>query len=124
MQETELFSAVIGALKSAFNDHGPITSENMHSAAKRIVGLIKAQVNEFETSQHLALPVGTKAAYSKRFRNVLIGRKKSRLALKLLIAQFYPEAPVEERNKIWNDVTKRARLLVNTSADQTEQTQS
>jgi len=30
--------AVIGALRAAFNDHGPITPEHFDSAAKRILG--------------------------------------------------------------------------------------
>lgn len=32
-------TAVIGALKSAINDHGPVTLELTHSAAKRVVGM-------------------------------------------------------------------------------------
>jgi hypothetical protein len=30
--------AVIGALRSAIRDHGPITAESVGSAAKRIIG--------------------------------------------------------------------------------------
>jgi transcriptional regulator with XRE-family HTH domain len=37
-EEWGLERAIVGALRSAINDHGPITSENMGSAAKRILG--------------------------------------------------------------------------------------
>jgi hypothetical protein len=33
--------AIVGALRSAINDHGPITPETIGSAAKRIVGNLR-----------------------------------------------------------------------------------
>jgi hypothetical protein len=33
--------SVVGALRSAIKDHGPITADNLPSAAKRIIGNLK-----------------------------------------------------------------------------------
>lgn len=39
--QDSLERAIIGGLKSAIRDHGPITTDNMSSAAKRIAGNLK-----------------------------------------------------------------------------------
>lgn len=33
--------AVVGALRSAINDHGPITADKITSAAKRVIGNLR-----------------------------------------------------------------------------------
>jgi hypothetical protein len=46
--------SVVGALRSAIKDHGPITAEDVPSAAKRIVGNLKnAKVRTRERAQDL-----------------------------------------------------------------------
>ena len=43
IQQTELFRAIVGALKAAINNHGPVTPEFIGSAAKRIYGAIEGK---------------------------------------------------------------------------------
>ena len=38
---SEMEKQVVGALKSAIAAHGPITEENVSSAAKRVIGVLK-----------------------------------------------------------------------------------
>jgi hypothetical protein len=41
LSSSSIERAVVGALRSAIRDHGPITPEQIGSAAKRIVGNLK-----------------------------------------------------------------------------------
>ena len=45
----ELERAIVGALRAAIHDHGPITLENISSATKRILGGLKNTLLELDS---------------------------------------------------------------------------
>lgn len=59
--QTKTMRAIIGALKSAIHDHGPITKELITSAAKRIYGTLKTVPAEVvaEDCKHDGIPEST-----------------------------------------------------------------
>jgi len=42
-EDPALWDAIVGALRDCINQHGPITKEDIGSAAKRIIGQIKSR---------------------------------------------------------------------------------
>lgn len=43
IQQTKLFRVIRGAIVSAIDAHGPITKENVGSAAKRVASSVRAE---------------------------------------------------------------------------------
>lgn len=50
MDKNKLHNAIVGGLRQAIDEHGPITKDRIGSAAKRIVGNILAYISREKNS--------------------------------------------------------------------------
>jgi hypothetical protein len=112
--------AVAGALRTVQHEHGPITREWNHSAAKRVVGALSTLVNNAveASADHSAAHAVSEGARSRqqlqrrlygaeRHRDALL-RENERLAAALAQAQGDAEA-AREFASYWQAQTQKAR---------------
>jgi hypothetical protein len=109
--EEHLHKAIVSGLRRTLSDHGPITSEWIGSAAKRIVSAI--------IFKQIVLQPALFNRMNARLRVEKRRRRKAEIATKLLLNTLCAERSVEERWIIWKDVNRLARKIAHAEVHDT-----